>query len=108
MQDAWFERVSVSDFAGSGHTYTFKVKPASDPSTINLSIAAGAAKNGEHAMRRCQRGERIRYVVNVLGSAPAHIVAAENDQVRPFRHHHCYGCFDILARHGEASVLVSL
>mgnify|MGYP001963597285 FL=1 len=34
---------TISNFSGSGHTYTFNVVPTSYPAIINLSIAAGAA-----------------------------------------------------------------
>ena len=37
---------NISNFSGSGHTYTFNVVPTTYPAIINLSIPAGAATTG--------------------------------------------------------------
>ncbi|OUV63921.1 MAG: hypothetical protein CBC82_03825, partial [Cellvibrionales bacterium TMED122] len=34
---------NISNFSGSGHTYTFNIVPTTYPAIINLSVAAGAA-----------------------------------------------------------------
>ena len=44
--DLTVTNATVSNFAGSGHTYTFDLTPAADPSNITVSIAAGAATDG--------------------------------------------------------------
>ncbi|MFP6886911.1 MAG: LamG-like jellyroll fold domain-containing protein, partial [Opitutales bacterium] len=38
---------TLSDLAGSGHTYTFKVTPTSDPTTVTVTIANNAATSGD-------------------------------------------------------------
>ena len=40
---------TVSDFNGSGPTYTFNLTPITDPATITLSIPAGVATNATDA-----------------------------------------------------------
>ena len=39
---------TLSNFAGSGHTYTFKVTPTTDPATVTLAIANAAATGNGH------------------------------------------------------------
>ncbi|MDC0157740.1 DUF2341 domain-containing protein, partial [Verrucomicrobia bacterium] len=43
--DVTLTNATLSDFAGSGHTYTFKVTPTSDPAIVTITIPSGAAGN---------------------------------------------------------------
>ncbi|MFP6887937.1 MAG: LamG-like jellyroll fold domain-containing protein, partial [Opitutales bacterium] len=60
---------AVSNFAGSGHTYTFTLTPTLYPSSLTVSIAEGAALEGINVTRPTSQ------VIEYTGSSAPDVVA---------------------------------
>ena len=70
----------------------------------HLVVVVVIAEDREDAVRRRQRRQRVGGRADVLPIAPRHVIAAEDDQIRPFLHQHRHGVRDVLVRDPAAAM----
>jgi tyrosyl-tRNA synthetase len=68
----------------------------------HVAVVIVVAKNREHAVRCRQRREQIGDRLYVGSIAPGHVVAAENDQIRPLGEKSLHGMHDVFGGHRRA------
>ena len=70
------------------------------------ALVVMVAENGENAVGRGERRERVGDVVDVGPILPRHVITAEHDEVGLLQAHEPDRAIDVLARHREAPVQV--
>ncbi|HAE11098.1 MAG TPA: hypothetical protein DCG39_05580, partial [Opitutae bacterium] len=70
LSDVIVTNATKSDFAGSGHTYTFKLTPTADPADVTVTIPSGAAGNTGSATKAFTFRKNPAHMANLIGWWP--------------------------------------
>ena len=70
----------------------------------HLVVVIMITEDGEDTVRRRQRRQRIGGRAHILPVSPCHIVAAEDNQIRLFRHQLRHGVRDVVVGHPAAAM----